>query len=1069
MSKKMYSLLLCLCLSICTAFAQNITVKGTVTSAEDGLPVVGASVFVQGTTNGTVTDISGQYALKDVPSGSTLIFSCIGMLDVKKTADRVVDVTLSPDNELLDEVVVTAQGLTRKQKAIGYSAQTVTSKELTAVHSAELGNSLAGKVAGAQFWGAGGSTFNEGKIVLRGATSYSDAQGSEPIYVVDGAIVSRESVNMDDVESVNILKGPSATALYGSRGANGAVVVTTKKASDGRSVLEFSSTTSVETYYNHMDFNDLYGGGSSAASVTADAAAAADPYSTDWTSVANLLDRLDDGSYIFDYGSDENWGPRYDGKTLVRSGLSWDPTSDRYGKADTWEARLNLRDLTRAAWTNNTNVAFSKAGNGFRTRVAFNNVERQGIMYNSKATRRSFSLTSSFKPTEWLNADVSYRYRYRKTRNAATEGYSEAGNVVGEYTQWGQTNINLKELKDYERPDGSWRTWNIVGPDDLSPNFHDNPYGTLYNFNSFSYNNYHLVTADVYTLLPHNVRVGVRVNNNMIANRYDAKYGNGSIVFDPYFRTYHSQSNDFTAQAYATWSEHYIDNRLSVETALFAESRKYDYYYLNGSTNGGLSVPGFFNLAASASTYTANNSETHYKTRSFFGTATIGWDDLVYLDGSIRYDIDSRLSNDNNAFLYGGGSVSFMASKLIDASWLDFWKIRGSLAQVGSTLGAYNIYPTYTVGTKAHGLTTMYEPTTQVNSSIKPTISTSFEVGTEFKLFGNRLFGDINLYRKDTKNDIIEANVLPQSGYSYRRLNAGMVRNQGIEVTLGGTPVRTRDVEWNLSANISKNNNKLVTLAPDQTEYTIYWAGFYDAWYLKAIEGKPIGVISTASRWVTNEDGKPVLQKGSKAWGDVRPTWERGVEKEVGDVQPDLTGGFSTSFRYKNLTFNASLDFLLGGKLVSWTNMWGTGSGVFASTAKVNNRGVNEREPVAVGGGVYMEGVDSEGNPLSGYVDAYNYYHYLAYYNCENWVYDRTYVKLREVSIGYDLPARFLKNLGIGLSKANVAFVATNPWLIYSACPNLDPSEIAGVEYNYLEGGQALSTRSFGITVNLTF
>lgn len=818
-----------------------------------------------------------------------------------------------------------------------------------------------------------------------------------------------------------------------------------------------------------MDFNDLYGGGSSAASVTADAAAAADPYSTDWTSVANLLDRLDDGSYIFDYGSDENWGPRYDGKTLVRSGLSWDPTSDRYGKADTWEARLNLRDLTRAAWTNNTNVAFSKAGNGFRTRVAFNNVERQGIMYNSKATRRSFSLTSSFKPTEWLNADVSYRYRYRKTRNAATEGYSEAGNVVGEYTQWGQTNINLKELKDYERPDGSWRTWNIVGPDDLSPNFHDNPYGTLYNFNSFSYNNYHLVTADVYTLLPHNVRVGVRVNNNMIANRYDAKYGNGSIVFDPYFRTYHSQSNDFTAQAYATWSEHYIDNRLSVETALFAESRKYDYYYLNGSTNGGLSVPGFFNLAASASTYTANNSETHYKTRSFFGTATIGWDDLVYLDGSIRYDIDSRLSNDNNAFLYGGGSVSFMASKLIDASWLDFWKIRGSLAQVGSTLGAYNIYPTYTVGTKAHGLTTMYEPTTQVNSSIKPTISTSFEVGTEFKLFGNRLFGDINLYRKDTKNDIIEANVLPQSGYSYRRLNAGMVRNQGIEVTLGGTPVRTRDVEWNLSANISKNNNKLVTLAPDQTEYTIYWARFYDAWYLKAIEGKPIGVISTASRWVTNEDGKPVLQKGSKAWGDVRPTWERGVEKEVGDVQPDLTGGFSTSFRYKNLTFNASLDFLLGGKLVSWTNMWGTGSGVFASTAKVNKRGVNEREPVAVGGGVYMEGVDSEGNPLSGYVDAYNYYHYLAYYNCENWVYDRTYVKLREVSIGYDLPARFLKNLGIGLSKANVAFVATNPWLIYSACPNLDPSEIAGVEYNYLEGGQALSTRSFGITVNLTF
>lgn len=1069
MSKTLHSLLLCFCLSVGTAFAQNITVKGTVTSAEDGLPVVGASVFVQGTTNGSVTDESGQYTLMNVPTGSTLVFSCIGMQDIRMTADRVVNVTMSPDTELLDEVVVTAQGLTRKQKAIGYSAQTLTSKELTLTHSAELGNSLAGKIAGAQFWGAGGSTFNEGKIILRGATSYSNAQGSEPIYVVDGAIVSRASVNMDDVESMNILKGPSATALYGSRGANGAVVITTKRAADGRSVVELSSTTSVETYDNRIKLNTLYGGGSTTAGLTAAAAASDNPKSVDWTSVGNLLERLGDGSYILDYGSDENWGPRYDGKSMVRSALSWDPTSDKYGKADTWEARLNLRDLTRAAWTNNTNLAFSKAGNGFRTRVAFNNVERQGVMYNSKAVRRSFSITSSFKPASWINADISYRYRYRKTKNAATEGYSAEGNVICEFTQWGQTNVNLKELKDYLRPDGSWRTWNIVSQDNLAANFHDNPYGTLYNYNIFNYNSYHLVTADVYSLLPRNVRVGVRVNNDITANRYDAKYGNGSTVFTPYFRTYHTQANDFTAQAYATWNGHYVDNRLSVETAIFAETRKYDYYYLNSYTNGGLSVPGFFNLAASANTYSTNNEETHFKTRSFFGTATVGWDDLVYLDGSVRYDIDSRLANDNNSYLYGGGSVSFMASKLIDAPWLNFWKIRGSMAQVGSTLSAYNIYPTYTVGTKTHGLTTMYEPNTQVNAAIKPTISTSFEVGTEFKLFGNRLSGDINIYRKDTKNDIISANVLPQSGYAYRKLNAGMVRNQGVEVSLGWTPVRTRDVEWTLSGNITKNRNKLVRLAPDQTDYTIYWTRFYDAWYLKAIEGKPIGVISGASRFVKNEEGKPVIQKGSAAWGEVRPTWERGVEKEVGNVQPDFTGGFSTSVRYKNISFAASLDFSVGGQLVSWTNMWGTGSGVLASTAKVNNRGVNEREPVAVGGGVYLEGVDPDGNPLSGYVDAYNYYHYMAYYNCDNWVYDKTYVKLRELSLGYDVPHKVLKSLGIGLTKASVAFVATNPWLIYSACPNIDPSEIAGVEYNYLEGGQAVSTRTFGISVNLTF
>ncbi len=1069
MSKKLFSLLLCFCIGIGTAFAQKITVTGTVTSAEDGLPVVGATVFVQGTSNGSTTDIDGHYYLKDVPAGGTLVFSCIGMADVTKPAAKVVDAVLSIDNEQLEEVVVTAQGLTRKQKAIGYSAQTMTAEKLSTIHSADLGNSLAGKVAGAQFWGGAGSTFDEGKIILRGTTSYSDAQGSEPIYVVDGAIVSRASVNMEDVESLNVLKGPSATALYGSRGANGAVVITTKKASEGKSTIEFSTTTSAETYYNHFDVNKLYGGGSTAAYLSYYAAQVEDPYAIDWTAASTLLDDLGDGTYAMDYYSDENWGPRYDGTTLVRSALSWDPTSSKYGQAETWEARMNLKDLTRTAWTNNTNIAFSKAGNGFRTRVSFNNVERQGVMYNSGATRRSFSITSSFQPAKWLNADVSYRYRYRRNKNAASEGYNASGNVMFDFTQWGQTNVNIADYKDWQAPDGSWRTWNIVSTDDLSANFHDGPYATMYNYNNYSFNSYHLVTADVYAQLPENVRVGVRVNNNITASRYEAKYGSGSIIFNPYFRTYHTQANDFTAQAYATWGGHFADEKLDVETAVFAEGREYDYFYLNSYTSGGLSVPGFYNLAASANTYGTNNSETHYKTRSAFGTATIGWDDLIYLDGSIRYDVDSRLSDADNSYLYGGGSVSFMASKLINAPWLNFWKIRGSVAQVGSTLGAYNIYPTYTVGTKAHGYTTMYEPTTQVNSSIKPTISTSYEVGTEFKMFGNRFSGDINVYRKDTKNDIISANVLPQSGYAYRRINAGMVRNQGVEVVLGGTPVRTRDFEWTVSGNVAKNVNKLISLAPDQTEYTIYSNKFYYYWYLKAIEGKPIGVITTQARWARNEDGQYILRSGNAVWGDVRPVYDLGTEKEVGNVQPDFTGGFSTSLRYKRLTLDASLDFSVGGQLVSWTNLWGTGSGVLASTAKVNNRGVNEREPVATGGGVYVEGVDSEGNPMSGYVDAYSYYHYQAYYDNDNWVYDKTYVKLREVSVKYDIPKSILNRAGIGLSKASVAIVATNPWLIYSACPNIDPSEISGSAYSFLEGGQAMSTRSFGFSLNLTF
>ena len=1068
--KNLKLVLVCFLMTVASvAFAQNVQITGKVTD-QSGNPVVGAYVVVEGTTTGAVTDSQGNYSIS-APRESMLWFSFFGMKtkDVQIGDQTVIDVVLEDDAMNLDEVVVTAQGLTRKQKAIGYSAQSLSTEQITTTHSSELGNSLAGKIAGAQFWGAGGSTFNEGSIVLRGATSYSDAKGNAPIYVVDGTVTEQGAINMDDVASINVLKGPAATALYGSRGANGAVIVTTKKAEEGRSVIEFSHTTAVESYYNHVKLNNLYGGGSMTSGLSALAADVTDPTSIDWTSAAYLFDDLGDGTFAMDYYSDENWGPRYDGTTLVRSALSWDPTSPYYGKAETWKARLNLSDLARNAWTNTTNVAFSKSVKGMSTRISFTNVDKQGVMYNSKAVRRSFSIASTFKPVSWLNADFSYRYRYRLNKNGAKEGYSAEGNVLCDFTQWGQTNVDISQYKDYKRPDGSWRSWNIKGPTDLVANFHDNPYATLDNYNSWSTYNYHLIAADVYANLPYNIKVGARVNNYIDNRQYEEKHGTGSINWTSSFRTYHVQSNDFTIQGYATWGGQFVDDRLSVEAAAFAETRQYDYKYLNSYTNGGLNVIDFYNLAASASTYGTNNEEKHFKTRSFFGNATIGWDDFVYVDGSLRYDLDSRLPSNNNGYLYGGASVSFMLSKLINASWLDFWKVRASMAQVGSTIDAYQIYPTYTVGTKKNGQTTMYEPSTLKNENVKPTISTSYEIGTEFKLFKNRLWGDINLYRKDTKNDIIDANVLPQSGYAYRKVNAGLVRNQGIEIMLGGTPVNTKDVTWAISANFANNKNKLVELTPDQNEYTIYWARFYYAWYNKAIAGKPIGVISSAARWAKTEDGTPILQAGNSTWGEVRPVYDLGTEQEVGNVQPDFTGGLSTSLRVKNVTFSASLDYLKGGKLISWTNMWGTGSGLFASTAEVNNRGVNVREPVAVGGGVYMEGVDEDGNPMSGYVDAYQYYHAKANYDCDSWAFDRSYVKLREVSIKYDIPAKVLAKLGVGLSRASISAVATNPWLIYSACPNLDPSEIAGVEYNYLEGGQAMSTRSFGLTLSVTF
>ena len=575
-----------------TLFAQNVQVKGTV-SDSFGDPIVGAYVLVTGTTNGTSTGVEGDFVLANVPKDATLTITFVGMKTaIVPVGNGVVNVRLEDDIEQLEQVVVTAQGLTRKQKAIGYSAQKLDSEQITAVHSSSLGNSLAGKVAGAQFWGSAGSTFSDGRIILRGPTSYSNQEGNEPIYVVDGTITSAAAVNMDDVESINVLKGPSATALYGSRGANGAMIITTKKAQEGQSVIEFSHTTSAETYYEHFKFQRLFGGGSYSYGATS-------LYNSgieDPNDASSILEPVGDGTFYYDYGEDVNWGPRYDGKTLVRTALSWDPTSSHYGESQTWEYRLNLRDLTRVAWNNTTSVAFTKSMKGISTRISFTNVDRPGIFQNSKAVRRSFSMSTQVQPTSWLKADISYRYRYRQNKNAEQEGYSSNGNYICDFTQWGHTNVDISEYKDYLRPDGSWRTWNIVSPTNIAANFHDNPFAVMDNYNYTNTTQYHMISGDVYASLPLNFRIGVRVNDAMTNQKYEEKDGSGSINFDPYFRTYQNQSNDLTAQAYLTWNGQYVENRLSIEAAAFAETRRYDYWYLNSSTNGGLSVDGYYNL-----------------------------------------------------------------------------------------------------------------------------------------------------------------------------------------------------------------------------------------------------------------------------------------------------------------------------------------------------------------------------------------------------------------------------------------------------------------------------------------
>lgn len=1077
MSKKLFSLLLCLCASIGMAFAQNITVNGTVTSAEDGLPVIGASVFVQGTTNGAITDASGKYTLRNVPSGSTLVFSCIGMQNQTKPAAATVNVVLAPDTEMLDQVVVTAQGLKRKDKAIGYSTVKIEGENLTIARQTDLGQSLAGKVSGARFYSRAGTSLDAGSIVIRGTSAFNDISGSSPIFVIDGTIASQGALNMDDIESINVLKGPAATALYGYQGANGAVIVTTRSAKNGETHVEFSHTTTMEKYYNHLDLQHEYGGGSYGR--YGQYYGNMEQYAKDDTmSPAFLLGNFEsqnpDGSYNYDWGDDENWGPRFDANTMVASALYWDPTSSKYMQADPYISRFNPADMFRTGWTNTTNIAISTSGKGYNSRISFTNTERSTIKDNTDAQRRYLTMKTTIDPTSWMKVTLDYKMTYRKNHNGSSDGYGELLSPLMDFVQWGHMNVNMKDYRDWERPDGSVRTWNITSNTNFAPTFHDNPFAVMQLHNSYGATLYNVVTGDVEFSLPANFKIGGRVMGNISNYHGESRYHQAANIrnFTSYYGESQNHAMTLTYQGRITWDKSLINDRLGINAAAFVEQLNYDYGTLGANTTDGLSIPRYFNLAASNGIKAASNSETHYKTRSVYGNLTVGFDDTYFVDLSLRNDWDSRLPEASNHYLYGGASVSIMLNKFVKASWLDFWKLRASAAQVGSTLGAYSTTYVYGSGTKYMGtIAAQSQSATQINPGLKPTISTSYEVGTEFRMFKNRLHGDINLYNRDTKNQILNLPVAGQTGYNSRQINTGLVRNRGIEFEIGGDIIRTRDFTWGADFNIAKNVNTLVNLYPGYEEYFLAYNRFYYDFGIYANEGSPVGVMYTKARWARNDDGQLILAKNTTTaqhnwWGDYRPTYELDKTKYIGNFQPDWTGGFSTNFRYKNWNLGMSFDYTIGGQIFSYSNLWLTGSGMASWTADVNDRGVNVREPVAKGGGVHVVGVDTDGIPVDTYMQATYYYQYQAQYDNDHWMYDRTYLKMREVSLTYDFPKRFVNNLGIGLNSASLSFVASNPWLIYSAVPNFDPSESST---DWLEGGQNPSSRTFGFTFRCRF
>lgn len=1065
MKRRLTMLLAGLFLFVGAALAQK-NISGTVVSADDGEPIIGASVKAVGATVGVQTDIDGKFSFT-LPAGETkIVVSYVGMQTQTVAAASNMKITLKRDNKQLDEVVVTAMGITRKQKSLGYSTQEIKADKLQTTRVTDVGNALAGKVSGARFYGASGATFDAGAIVLRGTTTLTPA-GSEPIYVVDGVITNKNMINMDDVASLNVLKGPAATALYGSQGDNGAVIITTKGISSGNQQIDISHTIIFNKPYNHYKMQQEYGGGYGMSTYTFNPAT--DP--AEW--------KVLDGKRFYDYAYDESWGAKYDGEEYIPY-YAWDSTSPYYLQTARWESpgEDNMNHLLRTGMVNTTNVAFAKAGKDYMSRISFTNTSNKGIIPNSDAAKRFLSVRTSFKPLDHLNVDLDFKYTYSKTHNAAVEAYNEGdGAMFPSMTQWFNTNVDINMMKDYRRPDGSFRSWNINNRYNFTPAFHNNPFAVFDNRNAYDIYQWNVFRAAATYDILKNLKVGLAVNGNIRSYRGELKTAMGFVAMTSGFKETQNTLNDISTIGSIAYNTDFLNKRLTWNIAGFVESRYYHFEKLYGYTTDGLLVDNFYNMSASVGKPMAENTKSSYRTQSLYANTTLGLDDTYFLELSARNDWDSRLPKDKNNYFYGGASATVLMSNILPKNnVLTFWKLRASLAQVGSTLNPYSLYDMYDI--KKFGATGyMINQKVLRNPNIKPTISTSYEVGTEFRMFKNRLWGDINYYSRNTKNQIINLNITPASGFNSNTMNAGQIRNQGIEVMIGGRPIETKNWSWELTGNIAHNSNKLIELSDGVDRYRLFWYGYSTTLYQFAEVGKPVGTLY-GSDWKRDPDGNIIMRKLSGASaeknGEYIPVQDKNAMNYLGNVQPDLTGGFGTSLRWKNLTLSMSLDFQAGGKIASTTNMFGEFSGMLESTAGKNDRGGDIRGALKDNGGILVKGVYNTGTaekpvytPVESYVNANVYFEQLKGALWSPYVYDASYVKMREISLSYEFPKTLLAKTKV-IKQASISLVAQNPWLIYSAMPNVDASEVGNAYAGCLERGQAMSTRSFGCTVKLT-
>jgi TonB-linked SusC/RagA family outer membrane protein len=993
---------------------------------------------VKGTTVGTITDIDGKFTLSNVPSSAkTLQVSFVGMQSQEVAVRANVRVTLKPDSELLEEVVVTAMGISRSEKTLGYSATTVKSDQITMARNTNVTNSLQGKVAGLQVQSTSTSPGTANSVVIRGFGSING--NNQPLYVVDGVplqssnvqswghTISASGINnipSDDIESMTILKGAAATALYGSRAANGVIIVTTKSGSKG----------------DNRNFSIEYNGGVQARQISL-LPEMQNNFGQGWNGAQTYIENGSWGPALD--GSQQVYGPIWNGQQLIHE----------------YSARKdNVKDFfdIGVSWNNNISLSGISDDKKMTYYLSYSNTSDDGIMPTSADSynRNSLGFRGSYEASEWLK--VSSSVNYSKASTDIVGSYQGTSVVDGLYEM--PRDVSIVDMKDLSNPFNTPEAY-------YTPYGITNPYWALKN----NYN--HLDSKQLYG----KVQVDTKPIKDMTLSYrfgfdysdYDAKVGSPQInlddalieenygyapsnmnqdgyVFTRYYRS-HELNHDFLAN----YTKKFNVFDLNVNAGVNMNERYRTY--MTGQTDGLTFFTDFWDLSNGATKTTLTEFQEKRRLVGLFGDITLGYDDMLFLNLTARNDWSSTLPIDNNSFFYPGATLSWIFTRLLPENTpLSFGKVRLAYGKTGNDASPYytsaryvqayanGYYGSNIVSFPTNGTNAFIASTTAGSNSLKPEMTSEFEAGLNVQFFNGRLGLDAAYYDRTTKDQIYTLPVDPSTGYNYVVTNFGEVRNQGIELLLNTTPVQTKNFRWDLNFNFALNRNKVISV-PESLEggkVTIYsFSAGNDAVYMYAEEGKPMGRFYTyLPKSVTDVNspyyGSPIVDSAGQ------PVLSSEVEDTGFDMNHKWTGGLTTSFSAYGVTLSATLDIRYGGYMFSRTKnlMQFTGNGSVTT--------YNSRRPFIIPNSVQENSDGYVENTTAIKLTDGSYQNYYNNYGWGNggkmYLLDRSYTKVRNITIGYSLPKTWLRPLD--LNSVSVSAFVNNPF-IWTAKENtfIDP------------------------------